>query len=282
MQIEPGMKVRLKAYMEEDRRGTVALSLNASAGPHSKRQYVGQVAEVTFCAERDVDVRTDDGFVWAWPTSACEPVAEPTQRLRIYIAGPMLGREGFNFKAFHDAARELRALGHFVTNPAELDELQGSLPTEAMAEALWPQYMKRDIPLLAECDAIYMLPGWETSVGATLEFLSAFHMGIPVYTPGAPLVGALNAIDIRDIGRVALTAARSIVQTMTANWGNGNHHRGEWRTEDPSSHLLKASRHALTAEGQRRPEAKFKQDGEDHAAQALCRAAMAVAQKGLR
>ena len=41
--------------------------------------------------------------------------------MRVYIAGPMSGIENSNFPAFHAAAAELRALGHEVVNPAELN-----------------------------------------------------------------------------------------------------------------------------------------------------------------
>ena len=41
--------------------------------------------------------------------------------MRIYVAGPMTGHPELNFPAFHAAATELRALGHHVENPAEIN-----------------------------------------------------------------------------------------------------------------------------------------------------------------
>jgi hypothetical protein len=38
--------------------------------------------------------------------------------------------------------------------------------------------MRRDIPLLCTCDAIYMLQGWGASKGATLEYVIATRLGM--------------------------------------------------------------------------------------------------------
>jgi hypothetical protein len=90
---------------------------------------------------------------------------------RIYIAGPMTGIEDLNFPAFNAAAERLRAAGHEVINPAEIN------PDKTMS---WEQCMRRDIPELCTCDAIAMLPGWGSSKGATLEHLIAVKLGLDV------------------------------------------------------------------------------------------------------
>ena len=41
--------------------------------------------------------------------------------------------------------------------------------------------MKADIKLLLECDAIFMLKGWEMSKGCKLELDIATTIGLPVY-----------------------------------------------------------------------------------------------------
>lgn len=56
--------------------------------------------------------------------------------MRTYICGPMSGIEALNFPAFHAEARRLRALGHTVVNPAEIN------PDPAMG---WAQCMRRDM-----------------------------------------------------------------------------------------------------------------------------------------
>lgn len=80
--------------------------------------------------------------------------------MKLYIAGPMSGYPDHNFPAFNAMAKELRGLGFEVVNPAELAE-DDSQP--------WEYYMRRDIPLLCQCDGIVLLPGWQQSKGAQLE-----------------------------------------------------------------------------------------------------------------
>lgn len=95
--------------------------------------------------------------------------------MKIYISGPMTGQPDFNRPAFNAKAAELRALGHEVVNPAELPEIPGWE---------WVDYLKRDIPLLLECEGIYQLPGWVGSKGAQLEFCNAFDLDM--FITGAP------------------------------------------------------------------------------------------------
>jgi hypothetical protein len=96
-------------------------------------------------------------------------------REAIYISGPMSGKPDLNFPAFHEAAARLRASGHAVINPAEMDESD-----EAPKE--WHEYLRRDIAELVKCTHIAMLPGWQDSRGATLEKHIADALGIrPIY-----------------------------------------------------------------------------------------------------
>ncbi|MNL71801.1 hypothetical protein D3C87_1970140 [compost metagenome] len=64
----------------------------------------------------------------------------------------------------------LRADGHTVTNPAELNPDGGS----------WNDCMRRDIAALMYCDTVATLPGWEHSKGARLEVLIAERLGMTV------------------------------------------------------------------------------------------------------
>jgi hypothetical protein len=89
---------------------------------------------------------------------------------RIYISGPMTGLPEFNFPAFHATAESLRAQGHLVTNPAELNPDSTS----------WSDCMRRDIAALMDCDTVATLPGWEHSKGARLEVLIAERLGMTV------------------------------------------------------------------------------------------------------
>ena len=89
--------------------------------------------------------------------------------MRIYIAGPMSGHKDLNFPAFHAAADRLRANGHDVVSPAELN------PDPGME---WHQAMRVDIAALVTCEAIHLLHGWQKSRDATLEQHIAERLGM--------------------------------------------------------------------------------------------------------
>lgn len=103
---------------------------------------------------------------------------------RVYIAGPMSGLPGLNFPAFNAEAARLRALGYVVINPAEINDGAPALPfssmTPAEQRAHWRSAMKADIAMMLNCDAIALLPGWESSRGAQLEKRIADELGMKV------------------------------------------------------------------------------------------------------
>lgn len=92
-------------------------------------------------------------------------------KVRVYLAGPMIGLPELNFPAFRAAAAKLRAQGLHVINPAEL------VPGP---NTPWAQCMREDIAELVRCDWIAVLPGWENSRGAKLEHHIATTLGMPV------------------------------------------------------------------------------------------------------
>ena len=103
---------------------------------------------------------------------------------RIYIAGPMTGLPDLNFPAFNAAADALRTQGWHVENPANHGVIEG---------AQWEDYLAYDITRLGTCGAIYLLPGWEKSKGATLEAHIAKMLGLQVLlAPGAEDVQPLQ------------------------------------------------------------------------------------------
>ena len=81
--------------------------------------------------------------------------------MKVYVSGPMTGYVNNNVPAFNKAARQLRALGYEVVNPAELDAGEPC--------STWEECLRRDIKWLVTCDAIANLNGWKRSRGATLE-----------------------------------------------------------------------------------------------------------------
>lgn len=84
----------------------------------------------------------------------------------------MTGHDDRNFPAFHAAAARFRQAGWEVANPAENFGGRTDLPREA--------YLRADMVMLAQCDAIALLPGWEDSRGARLEYTVARELGCVV------------------------------------------------------------------------------------------------------
>ncbi|WP_447651033.1 DUF4406 domain-containing protein [Pseudomonas abietaniphila] len=106
------------------------------------------------------------------------PVPTAAERAgRIYVAGPMSGIPDFNFPVFNAAAAMLRETGWTVENPAE----------HSLADNLeWSDYMAYDLTRLGLCGAIYMLPGWSKSKGATIEKNLAEALGMNIqFDPNA-------------------------------------------------------------------------------------------------
>jgi nucleoside 2-deoxyribosyltransferase len=91
---------------------------------------------------------------------------------RVYLAGPMTGLPEHNYPAFAERPAALRALGYDVVSPAE--------GADADAPLAWEEWMRRDIKLLLDCEAVACLPGWERSRGATLEVHIARALGMDV------------------------------------------------------------------------------------------------------
>ena len=87
--------------------------------------------------------------------------------LVVYIAGPMTGLPNFNRRAFYLAERMLRNVGYRPINPA-------MLPTDLSEES----YMPICHAMLSQCQAIYLLEGWEKSPGALQEMQWAMELGL--------------------------------------------------------------------------------------------------------
>lgn len=85
--------------------------------------------------------------------------------MKIYISGKITGLPiGEVVAKFRDAERKIRKFGQTPINP-----LENGLPIEAE----WADQMGKDIAQLLRADAIYMLPDWQHSDGATIEYLIA-------------------------------------------------------------------------------------------------------------
>lgn len=98
---------------------------------------------------------------------------------KLYVAGPMAGKEDHGIPAFERAAKALRDRGFDVVSPAELTLAEFGTVEEAR-KATWEHHMKRDIAALVFCDGLAMLNGWQDSRGATLERKIAMTLDIRV------------------------------------------------------------------------------------------------------
>lgn len=85
----------------------------------------------------------------------------------VYIAGPMTGLPELNRPAFYSAAAKLNSIeGVYSINPAVLPD--------CMPDA---KYLPICMAMIEAADAVYMLEGYELSIGARAERLYAKRQG---------------------------------------------------------------------------------------------------------
>jgi hypothetical protein len=107
--------------------------------------------------------------------------------VRCYIAGPMTGLKNFNFASFDAARGILEKDGWEVISPADIDRAEGFVTEDEFGNVTQSAsfdrkaVLRRDFAELLECDAVFMLSGWENSEGAGLEHDLAVNSGIPVH-----------------------------------------------------------------------------------------------------
>ena len=125
---------------------------------------------------------------------------------RIYISGRMTGMPEFNFPAFRKASEFLTLMGYSPVNPVDITSLFGGAEAvdasyaarrrllnrvceyatvedreaDEKAAKLFDSLMEADLAAVRSCDAIYMLVGWEKSVGAKRELMEAIKNGLEV------------------------------------------------------------------------------------------------------
>lgn len=98
----------------------------------------------------------------------------------VYLSGPMTGLPEWNFPAFDDAAKRLRAGGLAVLSPAEKD-LEGGFDPASDGEGFdLRAALEWDVAAVLAADAVVVLPGWEDSAGCVVEVLTAEALGKPV------------------------------------------------------------------------------------------------------
>ncbi|HLP84813.1 MAG TPA: DUF1937 family protein [Phycisphaerales bacterium] len=96
----------------------------------------------------------------------------------IYVAGPYRAPSEWqvtlNIREAEAAALELWRMGYAVICPHKNTAYFGG----AAPDQVW---LDGDMEMLRRCDAVYAMPSWKKSTGATAEISEARRLGIPVF-----------------------------------------------------------------------------------------------------
>lgn len=93
--------------------------------------------------------------------------------MRLYVIGPVTGRENLNRAAFEEARAKLEQAGYSVTTPHDIIPPDASYEDAMRASIGWITRRDRD--------GVAMLYEWDLSAGARLEYKVAAACGIRVY-----------------------------------------------------------------------------------------------------
>lgn len=80
----------------------------------------------------------------------------------IYISGKITGTD--------DYLERFEAAENHLNNSDILDIINPAKVNSFLPELSYSQYIKMSLCMLEMCDTIYMLKGWEDSIGAKLEW----------------------------------------------------------------------------------------------------------------
>lgn len=105
--------------------------------------------------------------------------------MKVFISGPMSGKPNGNKEVFFRAEYKLKGLGYSVFNPAWFRY-------GAVTEFTTDDMHMIDFSALSRCDAIYMLKGWQYSIGARAEFEHAKELGKKILREGDPITDPLK------------------------------------------------------------------------------------------
>lgn len=109
---------------------------------------------------------------------------QPKRKAKIYIAGRVTGLKPEQYEPmFATVKKELEAAGHEVINPLT------DIPHEDVNN--WGLTIIECLPYVAQCDCIALLPGWEKSNGAQIEY--HFARGLRLQVLNVRPVGKPNS-----------------------------------------------------------------------------------------
>lgn len=89
----------------------------------------------------------------------------------------MTGLPENNYPAFQHAAAALKAHGFEVIDPSRNLTPE---PFEEGGPVVWSDWMRVSLQQVVQARAVAYLPGWDLSVGASLEVHVAKSLGLPV------------------------------------------------------------------------------------------------------
>ena len=90
--------------------------------------------------------------------------------MTVYISGPITDVPDYKEK-FGLIEASLKLEGYETVNPSNVNLGEN---------ATWEEYMRHDIKLLCDCDAVFMMKVWQRSQGARVENYIAKKLGLLV------------------------------------------------------------------------------------------------------
>ncbi len=101
---------------------------------------------------------------------------------KIYIAGKMTGLPEYNYPKFFEKENELLGYGWTTVNPAQIarDFIGEACEFSELTTDILNRLIRLELEVLATCDSIYLIKGWETSVGTKKELQVALALGLEV------------------------------------------------------------------------------------------------------
>lgn len=115
-----------------------------------------------------------------------EELDEDKTHIKVYISGPITNNKEHYEKNFAEAKTLIRKkqIGGFrICRPVSpLDYEVDYDDKDKWTKETWLKCIIKDLELLRHCDAIAVMPGWETSAGCLIEVAAAKKLGLYIFS----------------------------------------------------------------------------------------------------